>query len=42
MYPDRAELFQEFPELTEEDLTQVLAYASAQLPDRTTELMELA
>jgi uncharacterized protein (DUF433 family) len=42
MYPDRAELFREFPDLTEEDLTQALAYASAQLPDRIAELMELA
>jgi uncharacterized protein (DUF433 family) len=39
-YPDRAELFREFPELTEDDLTQVLAYAGAQLPDRVTELVE--
>jgi uncharacterized protein (DUF433 family) len=41
-YPDRTELFREFPDLTEEDLMQVLAYASAQLPDRTAELMEHA
>jgi uncharacterized protein (DUF433 family) len=39
-YPDRAELFREFPELTEEDLSQVLAYAAAQLPDRVAELTE--
>ena len=41
-YPDRAELFREFPDLTEDDLTQVLAYAGAQLPDRVSELAELA
>lgn len=41
LYPDRAELFREFPELTEEDLTQVLAYARAQLPDQVSELAEL-
>lgn len=40
LYPDRAELFREFPELEEEDLVQVLAYARAQLPDRITELAE--
>jgi uncharacterized protein (DUF433 family) len=40
-YPDRSELFREFPELTDEDLAQVLAYASAQLPDRVAELAEL-
>jgi uncharacterized protein (DUF433 family) len=41
-YPDRTELFREFPDLTEEDLAQVLAYAAAQLPDRVTEMMETA
>ena len=40
-YPDRADLFREFPELTEEDLAQVLAYAGAQLPDRVAELADL-
>jgi uncharacterized protein (DUF433 family) len=40
LYPDRAELFREFPELEAEDLIQVLAYARAQLPDRVTELAE--
>ena len=37
-YPDRGELFREFPELVEEDLSQVLKYAGAQLPDRIEEL----
>ncbi len=41
-YPDRAELFREFPDLTEEDLQQVLGYAGAQLPDRVADLVELA
>jgi uncharacterized protein (DUF433 family) len=40
-YPDRAELFREFPELTEAGIQQVLLYAQAQLPDRTAELAEL-
>ncbi len=38
IYPDRTELFHEFPELTQEDLNQVLAYAGAQLPDRVAKL----
>jgi uncharacterized protein (DUF433 family) len=31
LYPDRAELFQEYPELTEDDLVEVLAFAAANL-----------
>lgn len=38
LYPDRSELFREFPELGPEDVTQVLAYASTQLPDRIVDL----
>ena len=34
LYPDRAELFQEYPELTEEDIRQALLYAAASLDDR--------
>ena len=34
--------FENFPELAEEDMAQVLAYASTQLRDRTAEFMELA
>jgi uncharacterized protein (DUF433 family) len=34
LYPDRAELFQEFPELDEEDIRQALAYAGTALEDR--------
>ena len=37
-YPDRNELFAEYPELTEEDLKQVLAFAAASLDDKTLEL----
>jgi uncharacterized protein (DUF433 family) len=33
-YPDRAELFREYPELEEEDLLQALAFAAANLDDR--------
>ena len=38
LYPDRQELFAEFPELEEEDLRQALAFAAANLDDRTIEL----
>lgn len=34
VYPDRAELFREYPELEEEDIRQALAYAAANLEDR--------
>lgn len=37
-YEDRRELFAEFPELEEEDLRQSLAFAAANLDDRTIEL----
>lgn len=37
-YPDRAQLFREFPELEEEDIRQALAFAAAQLDDRVLEL----
>ncbi len=36
-YPDRAELFREFPELEEEDIRQALEYAAAHLDDRIVE-----
>ena len=35
LYPDRAELFREFPELEEGDLKQVLEFAAANLDDET-------
>jgi uncharacterized protein (DUF433 family) len=38
LYPDRAELIAEFPELEEEDLRQALEFAAANLDDRTIEL----
>lgn len=38
LYPNRHELFAEFPELEEEDLRQALAFAAANLDDRTIEL----
>ncbi|MBX3388400.1 MAG: DUF433 domain-containing protein [Phycisphaeraceae bacterium] len=42
LYPDRAELHREFPELEEEDIRQALAYAAANLADRTLPLAESA
>jgi uncharacterized protein (DUF433 family) len=38
LYPDRTELFQEYPELQEEDLKQVLEFAAANLVDETIDL----
>jgi len=38
LYQDRSELFAEFPELEEDDLRQSLAFAAANLDDRTIEL----
>ena len=36
-YPDRAELFTEYPELEQEDVRQALAFAAASLDDKTVE-----
>jgi uncharacterized protein (DUF433 family) len=33
LYPDRAELFKEFPELEEDDVKQALEFAAASLED---------
>jgi uncharacterized protein (DUF433 family) len=33
-YPDRRELFTEYPELEEEDIQQALAFAAANLDDK--------
>lgn len=33
LYPDRDELYREYPELEEEDIRQALAYAAANLED---------
>lgn len=37
-YPDRDELFREYPELEPEDLQQALAFAAASLDDKLVEL----
>jgi uncharacterized protein (DUF433 family) len=42
IYPDRAELLREYPELEPEDIRQVLAYAAAALDDRVLELPQSA
>ncbi|MCB9010142.1 MAG: DUF433 domain-containing protein [Ardenticatenaceae bacterium] len=34
IYPDRRELFQEYPELDEEDIRQALIYAASYLDDQ--------
>jgi uncharacterized protein (DUF433 family) len=34
-YPDRSELFAEYPDLTEDDIQQALGYAAASLADAT-------
>jgi uncharacterized protein (DUF433 family) len=39
-YRDREELYQEFPELEEEDIQQSLIYASTYLDDRIIELAQ--
>jgi uncharacterized protein (DUF433 family) len=38
IYPNREELYQEFPELEEDDIQQALLYASTYLDDRIIEL----
>lgn len=38
IYPDRADLKKEYPELEDEDIRQALAYAAASLDDRVIEL----
>lgn len=37
-YPDRDELFKEYPELVDDDLRQALAFAAASLDDKHVEL----
>ena len=37
-YPDRNELFAEYPELEDEDLRQALAFAAASLDDKVLDL----
>ncbi len=41
-YPDRAELFREYPELEPEDVRQVLGYAATALDDKVLELPKIA
>lgn len=41
-YPDRAELLREYPDLEEEDIRQVLAFAAATLDDKILELPKTA
>jgi uncharacterized protein (DUF433 family) len=38
IYPDRKELFEEFPELEETDIQQALVFASSYFDDRIIEL----
>ena len=38
MYPDRNELFGEYPELEDEDLRQALEFAAATMDDKVAEL----
>ena len=40
LYPDRADLRREYPELEEEDIRQALVFAAASLDDRVLELAE--
>jgi len=38
LYPDRAELRREYPELEDEDIRQALAYAALRLDDQVVDL----
>ena len=38
IYPDREELYREYPELEDEDIRQALLYAAGYLDDRVIEL----
>lgn len=38
LYPDRAELRREFPELEDEDIRQALAYAASSVDDRVIDI----
>jgi len=40
LYPDREELYSEFPELTDEDIRQALLFAASYLDDQIIELSE--
>jgi uncharacterized protein (DUF433 family) len=41
-YPDRAELFREYPELEPEDIRQVLGFAATALDDKVIDLPKSA
>jgi uncharacterized protein (DUF433 family) len=41
-YPDRSELFREYPELESEDIRQVLGYAATALDDKVIDLPKSA
>lgn len=40
VYPERAELLAEYPDLEDEDVRQALAYAAANLDDKVIELQQ--
>lgn len=40
LYPDRAELFQEFPELEEEDIRQALEFAGSSMSDEIVDVRQ--
>lgn len=42
IYPEKTELFKEYPELEDEDIRQVLAYAALTMDDSITVLDEAA
>lgn len=42
LYPDKAELLKEYPELEDEDIRQALAFAALNLDDSITPLDEAA
>jgi len=42
LYPDRAELLRQYPELEDEDIRQVLAYAAASVDDKVIDLPKSA
>lgn len=42
LYPDRAELLRQYPELEDEDIRQALAYAAASVDDKVIDLPKSA
>jgi uncharacterized protein (DUF433 family) len=41
-YPDRADLFREYPDLEEEDVRQALEFAAASLDDQVVDVAKIA